>query len=197
MPGKRFFATKSDMESGLRAFETQWKVKYVRAGLRPTLDIETYYSALKLPDLGCAAAGDVSINTGYYVLPLEVNIVVEHVLQYDGEILYRANHKDNPFAFLFRPGGWYEDKYWHDSRVMIGGDMGTVSAAEDAQACYRAFARAFSKGFTTIPDVWHQKWSVGPEALTLLDAGVRLITRNLSAPGTHRDLKRHYNPQTI
>ncbi|MCW3094682.1 MAG: hypothetical protein JWL77_300 [Chthonomonadaceae bacterium] len=196
MPGKRFFATTADMEPGISAFEAQWKVKYVRTGLRPSLDIETYYSALNLPDLGFAVAGDVSSNTGYYVLPIEANIVVEHVLQRDGEILYRANEKDNPSAFLFRPGGWYEDKHWYDGRL-IGGGMGTLSAAEDAQAYYRAFARAFTKGFTTIPDVWNQKWSVGPEAVVLLDTGVRLITRNLSAPGVHRDLKRSYNPQAM
>ena len=183
------------MEPGISAFEAKWKVKYVRTGLQPSPDIETYYSALNLPGLGFAAAGDVSSNTGYYVLPIEADVVVEHVLQHDGQILHRANQKDNPSAFLLRPGGCYEDKRWHDGRVLIGGDMGTLSTAEDAHTYYRAFARAFTKGFTTISDVWNQKWSVGPEALILLDTGVRLITRNLSAPGTHRDLKRPDNPR--
>jgi hypothetical protein len=100
------------------------------------------------------------------------------------------NKKNNPSAFLFRPGGWYEDKYWHDGSVLIGGDMGTLSTAEDAQTYYRAFARAFTKGFTTILDIRKQEWSVGPGAITQLDAGVRLITRNLSAPDTYGDLKR-------
>jgi hypothetical protein len=37
MPGKRFFATKAEMEAGIRAFESNWQVKYVRTGLRPSI----------------------------------------------------------------------------------------------------------------------------------------------------------------
>ena len=99
-------------------------------------------------------------------------------------MLYMVELEQNPSAFLFRPGGWYEN------RVLIGGDMGTLSNSEDVLALYRPFARALTKGFTIIPDVLNYKWRVGPEALTLLDAGVRLITRDLSAPDTYEDLKR-------
>jgi hypothetical protein len=184
MSGKHFFATKADMEPGLRAFEAKWKSKYIETGFRPTPDVEIYYSAFDLPNLGFSIGHSVLVSSEYLVFPVEADVAVRPVQQHNGQVLYLVEGEQNPIAFLYRPGGWYED------RVLIGGDMGTLSRSEDVLAYYRPFARALTKGFTVLPDVLNYKWWVGPEALILLDAGVRLVTRDLHAPDTYEDLKR-------
>jgi len=183
MAGKQFFATKADMEPGLRAFEAQWRVKYVETGFRPSSDVETYDTAFDLPNLGFSAHHSIIVSPEYLMFPKEAGVVTRPVRQHDGKLLYLTEWKENPSAVIFRPGGWY------NNQALIGGSMGMYSSSEDVLAYYRPFARALAKGFTVLPDVLRYKWWVGPEALTLLDAGVRLVTRDLHMPNTY-DLKR-------
>lgn len=186
MPTKNFFATKADMEPGLRAFEAKWKeqIKYVKTGFRSTPDTETYYSAFDIPNLGFSAGHAIIVNPQYLVLPLETEVVIEPVRQQDGRMLYLVEWKQNPSAFIFRPGGWYENQ------VLIGGYIGTWGRSEDVLVYYSPFARVLTKGFVMLPDVLNYKWWVGPEAVALLNTGIRLITRDLNAPDTYEDLKR-------
>lgn len=110
MSGKHFFATLADMEPGLRTVEGKWRVKYIRSGFHPTPDIDTYYSAFDLPNLGFSAGSAVVLGPEYYIFPREVKVVVEPVRQHDGQMLYMVEWEQNPSAFLFRLGGWYENR---------------------------------------------------------------------------------------
>jgi hypothetical protein len=55
---------------------------------------------------------------------------------------------------------------------------------------YRIYVRYVTKGFVALKDWRGIKWWVGPEALKLLDDGVRLITSARHAPDTFEDLHR-------
>ncbi len=145
MSGKQFFATKTDMEPGLRTFETKCKVKYVRQNSHTSPDLETYYSAFDIPTLGHTPSRWVAGNPAYLILPIEIEVIVQHTVQDDRENWYRPKWEQNP-GILFRPGGWYEDN------VLMGGDTGITFASEVIYAYWRVFNRSLTKGFTVIPD---------------------------------------------
>lgn len=183
MSAKGFFATKADMEPGLRAFEAKCKMKYVRQNSQTSPELETYYSAFDIPTLGLATSRLTAGNDAYLMLPIDAEVIVKHTVQTNGEHWYKPHWDQNP-GILFRPGGWYGDD------VLMGGDVGITSTSEAIYAYWRVLGRALTKGFTVIPDLLNYKWWVGPEALVCLDKGIRLVTRTLDAPDTIEDLRR-------
>ena len=184
MPARNFFSTKTDIEPGLRLIDQKLKVKYIERGLHSSPDCVVYYSALDLPNLGLVASCAASGNPQYLVLPVETEIVIEPVKQFDGTTLYWTGFELNRDAFWFRPGGW------HGNAALLGGDIAMLRSSDKVYSYYRPFAQALTKGFVTMLDALRYKWYVGPEALSLLNQGIRLITRDASAPGTSEDLKR-------
>ena len=183
MSGKGFFATKADLEPGLRAFEAKCKVKYVRQNSQTTPDLETHFSAFDIPTLGHTPSRFVAGNPAYLIVPADAEVIVKHIVQDDGENWYRPEWEQNS-GILFRPGGWYGDN------VLMGGDTGITFASEVIYGYWRVLNRTLTKGFTVIPDYMNYKWWVGPEALACLDAGGRLVIRDLDAPDTAEDLKK-------
>lgn len=188
MPLKLIFATKSDLEPGLRAIEARFPLKYVRAGFWRTPEYKAYTSALDIPELEKADHYIVDALQKYLVMLRSAEIFVRSSPQDAGGIHYMIEQERNPQAFTFQSGGWYEGK-------LMGGFIYTsqVNPPEVIDLC-RHFIRTVTKGFVKLIGYYDRgyrsPWWVGPEALCLLDSGVRLVTYEAGEQYAYLDLKR-------
>jgi hypothetical protein len=188
MPTKLIFATKSDLEPGLRAIEARFPLKYVRAGFWRTPEYTAYTSALDIAELETANDHIVAALQGYLVMLRSAEIFVRSSPQDAGGIHYMIEREHNPQAFIFKPGGWYEGK-------LMGGFIYTsqVNPPEVVELC-RHFIRTVTKGFVKLLGYYDRgyrsPWWVGPEALRALDSGVRLVTYDAQEQYAYLDLKR-------
>jgi hypothetical protein len=84
MPNSRqthIFATRSDLDGGLRAIEAKLELKYARCGLLYGPMFEQYFSLLEWKDLGKNAAGDHVTGPRFLVVLRSYEIKLEAVLQ--------------------------------------------------------------------------------------------------------------------
>jgi hypothetical protein len=185
------FATREDLEPGLRLFESQHRVKYVaqfrystNARGEPIVvphtspDFQEYDSLLSVPFLGVNRTADHN-GDQYLVTNADVDIPIEGVVQRKGGIHYFIAPNLNFGCFGFQPGGRYQDQY------LICGHIGTTSQHPDSLPLYREFTKAVTKGFKKIGS-----YKVGPEAQRLMDQGFRMITISVRSPPEY-DLKRN------
>jgi hypothetical protein len=75
------FATRSDLEPGIRAFESRSAVKYVRRALYNGPTFEQYFSLLDWEGLGRNRTGDHATGPCFLVLKRDVQVNVETVPQ--------------------------------------------------------------------------------------------------------------------
>ncbi len=193
MSCRGFFATRADLEPGIRAIETRYPLKYVRDSSWDTSDISIYSSALDIPDLGTATSrylyGDV-----IWIMPASAELVIQPVPQSAGGIRYFFHRQDNLSAFILWPGGWYEGK-------LLGGGTCPDDRINppEIMTLQQEFARAITKKFVKILGVNNGRnrhpWYVGPEALRALDAGTRLVTYDIAERYAPLDLKRPEKPE--
>lgn len=81
------FATRSDLQGGLRNFEAKMDVKYVRCDLYHGPVYEQYLSLLDWADLGQNITGDHISGSQFLVIPRDLKINVEPVPQVVGSEL--------------------------------------------------------------------------------------------------------------
>ena len=186
------FATRTDLVTGLRVIESQKRLKYValyryssRSKGTPIVvphkspEFEEYDSLLSVPSLGVNVTGDHNSGDHYLIVTAETQVRIESVLQREGGVHYFVNQLLNPISITFLPGGLYQSGY------MICGHIGTISEHPESIEMYKAFSRALTKGFKKVGN-----YKVGPEALRLMDQGIRMITIGIDEPPKY-DLKRN------
>jgi hypothetical protein len=164
---KDIFATRADLIPGLESIESKHNLQYVLFGMFKSSTIAPIFSALEIEDLGIAHHGDCNHEKSYIVADAATEIKLEKVHQRNGGVLYSVGLVVNPAAFVFRPGGMFED------RCLIGGHIGTATGDPTSIALWRAFVREVIRGFTRI-----HSYYIGPEALRLLDEGMRLTAKS-------------------
>jgi hypothetical protein len=86
----------------------------------PSPDIQ-FYKSETLPELGVASTGVLVLEPFYVVCALSLHPQVREVLLNSGERRYFADPDLNKDAFVFRPGGIYNSKYF------IIGEISTIS----------------------------------------------------------------------
>lgn len=172
MRGRRkfLFATRNDLEPGIRAFEAKRSVKYMETGLFETFPTEVYSSLLEVPDLGIAKYGQAPLEACYLVLDASTEVRIREVPQRRGGVRYALDAVANPKSINFRPGGMYQD------RCLIMGEITTMPDDPTSIELYRLFVREVTKGFVQV-----QECRIGPEAFRLLESGMRL-TQDVRAP---------------
>jgi hypothetical protein len=188
---KHIFATRSDLEPGLSLIDSQRQLKYVALCLysatsRGTFivvphkspEFESYTSLLGVDRLGINLTGQHVTGEDYLVLDSGKELEIEAVPQRKGGVHYFAGQLLNPSSICFAPGGLYQNQ------CLISGRIATISEDLESIKLYREFTRAVTKGFNKVGNYY-----VGPEALRLLDQGMRLITMGMDEPIEY-DLKR-------
>lgn len=170
MPGKRIgiFATKNDLESGLKRFEDVRNVKYILRGLFDTQELHEFQTFGEIPNLGISESGSETLAPNYMIMDTDSNINVREVPQRRGGIKYAIDQLENKESLNFKPSGIYENNF------LISGEF-SPGISEKAIELYEQFRKTFLKGFVVV-----KSYRVGPEALKLLDEGIPL-TRNYKA----------------
>lgn len=175
MRGRRkfLFATRNDLEPGIRAFEAKRAVKYMleyspEIGLFETYPTEVYYSLLDVPDLGIAKYGR-SPGDRYLIMDASTEVLVREIPQRRGGVRYDL--EADPISLLFSPGGIYQES------ALIVGELWPCSDEPAAIELYRLFAREVTRGFTVVGRIYR----CGPEAIQFARTGIRL-THDVRSP---------------
>lgn len=176
-----FYATRADLEPGIRAMESIRSLKYVERGLFPDATPRTLGSALSIPNLGLSNTGDLNLNPFYLVLDSELPIEIRTVPQRRGGVMYAIDEVSNPTAMILAPGGLHEENC-----IIVGQAM--ASSDNRSQQVYRRLVSCLVRGFMKV-DVYY----VGPEALRLWREGARL-THSEKRPIEY-DLRLRRRPQ--
>ncbi|MFC5530164.1 hypothetical protein [Cohnella yongneupensis] len=162
-----FFATKSDIMSGLQKIEGEYSLKYVRSGLFDNEDVKIYSSALEIEELGYNKSGN-GLTHAYLVMDQSTQLNIRNVPQQRGGMKYAIDQLINTESLLFAPGGLYGDGY------LIFGRITTISSLPVGLNFFKEFTKKVTKGFIKIG-----RYYVGPEA-KLLSNERRLITININ-----------------
>jgi hypothetical protein len=172
------FATRSDLEQGLRVFEAEVGVKYVRCDLYYGPTFEQYFSLLDWEGLGSNNTGDHITGPCFLALKRDVQVNAEAVPQNAtpsaavGKVRYDVNQKLNPDSVSFLPGGIFNDQ-----RVLVCGHIGTASGSPISLSLYKTFVKAITKGFEKVG-----AYRVGRKAASLMHEGYRMVTIGINSP---------------
>jgi len=160
---KNLFATRGDLEPGLADAERSRELRHV--------------SLAGMEGLGISRTGN-HLEPSYLVAPRNVAVAARAVPQRKGGVLFALDQMENPSTFVFQPGGIFEQQ------CLVAGHIGTIHEDPIGKELLQDFSRAVTRGFKKVRSYW-----VGPEALTLLDSGVRLVTISAKEPSEY-DLSR-------
>lgn len=171
------FATRKDLEPGIRRIERRRALKYALCGMPNAPDVRTWRSLLDLETLGKAAAGNQSHCERILVLEANAELRIRRVAQASGGTRYAVDQLENPISIVFQLGGIFQGGF------LICGHIGTASNNPDAVQLFREFSTSLTDGFQK-----HGDYFVGKEAVEFQRSGVRLITMHI-AESREYDLK--------
>ena len=171
-----FYATAPDLGSVLADLEEIRSIQYVQTGLFKERAQRTYASFKEIPNFGRATNPAAIANPAYLVSVQGTEIHCREVPQRTGEIFFAVDQVVNPKTIHLQPGGAF------GPTVILCGTVGTISQSTESKNLYKLAAKEFRKYFVRC-----QKYLVGPVALEMCRAGVRL-TIGAASP-TDFDLK--------
>jgi len=172
-----FFATRDDLLCLLGEVELKWRIHYTEAGMFETPEIIVYCSSPHIPQLGITHWGTTITGLFYLIADAATSFKVRPVPQRRGGIRYAMDQKENPDTVTFFPGGRY------DNETVIAGNFSTCTNSQVSADLMQAIARLVRKKWTKI-----KSYSVGPEAMAILESGGRL-TADIRSPREY-DLKK-------
>ena len=158
------FATRADLEPGVRAIESVRKLQYVLCGLFDSAALTAHGSLLEAEDLGVNRTGQHITGPCYLVADALRRIEVRVVPQRRGGTKYAVDQLDNPGSITILPGGLYQN-------CLLAGQIGTIGTDDVALTLFRDYSQEVTRGFKKV-----KEYRVGPEAVKLLDRGTRLTT---------------------
>lgn len=165
-----FYATAADLESLLRAIQTEHDIFFVQAGLFES-PIQDCRKTLLDSNLGIATKGDSNHEDTYLISESGISIQNRTVPQHGGGIKYAIDQMINPKTLVFRPGGVFGDN------IVIAGYVGTVSQDAASTSLFKLFSKEINRQFVKI-----KSFHVGKEAYECLKNGWRLTTGEKSPP---------------
>lgn len=172
LKGRRlFFATRGDLVPGLRAAERAIAVQYVLAEMRDD-DAFTVIDALSdNAGLGQAVTDVVISEPRYLIFHRGEAPAPRRVPQKRGGDKYLV--ESSPDCLILRVGGLQAT-----SGALLAGELQEpLDPSGRAIEMFRVFSRELFRGFERVKLYW-----VGPEALSALHAGKRLVTIGINSP---------------
>lgn len=161
-----FFATKSDLSSGLQKIENNLTLKYVQFGLFDSPNPMIYNSAFEICTLGYSITGDTVQDERYLVFNQASSIDIKQIQQRRGGVKYEISQDNNPNSLVFSPGGLYDNDF------IVAGSVSTNSNESETLEVYKKFTSLLTKGFKKVSG---SRYYVGPEAIGLSNVR-RLVT---------------------
>jgi hypothetical protein len=174
-----FFATPSDILPVLKRFEANAPMEYIKMGNDLTPDRRYYLSGDTIPNAGISSDGRGGSGDRYMVTLREdsKDIYVEIDTWDSGEKFWQLRQCDNENTVELALAGLWKD-------MLLPGIMDTMHDTPKAQQLMKWFNAALKKeGFVKIDMHW-----LGPEALAMFKAGVRLPKNAEQSPPAY-DLK--------
>ena len=185
MKVERFFATRSDLLAGAKALEAGLTLRYLRDTNYLDKNIQAFRSLAAIPDLGFVVNRSprfVVIANDDAVRPTRIIEVAPgsrwrrrkwRALAFVASRLgirlpglrrtFEIEHAKHPSSILFSPGGF------HDDTTLVAGELSTLLSGTRSVTLFHLFQKHLLDGF-----VRHRAFSLGPEALDLLQRGNRL-----------------------
>lgn len=161
-----FFGLKEDLLPMLALVESKGALKYVRTGNflgdQVNDSVVTFGAGAELPNLGKATA-DQWTGCDSFLVSDPTTPINLRALQAIGGDRVCLDQLENPDSIVFNPGG-----VWSDD-VVLNGCIGTASESQVSQTLMKRFQAAIKKSFTKV-----KAFYVGPNALKLLESGIRL-----------------------
>jgi hypothetical protein len=167
-----FFATRQDSLDLLLYVEERAPLRYVRWGHYPSPEAPTYETASDIPDLGIARYGRKG-ESRYIVFPPTSALMFDKS-EGAGVVYEPIPRTDSPYVF-FHTGGLFRDE------CLITGYVATASESREGIRLFDRFYRALRTRFVRVGSGYRSL--VGPEALGLLQAGMR-FTDSVTSPRT-------------
>jgi hypothetical protein len=158
-----FYATSSDLSPLLSSLEMQRELQYTLTGLFETDTLKTYLSYANIPDFGRPDHPTAVANQSYLMAIQGTVMRSQLVPQRAGGVRFSVDQRLNADTVVFWPGGLYGND------VLLYGQAGTVSDTITSKNLYGLIAKLFRERFQQV-----EEYLVGPEALDLCKAGVRL-----------------------
>ena len=172
-----FFATRKDSLDVFIEVESARSIHYASAGMFETPETVVYPSALQIPDLGVIRVPDAALGRGLLLADSTTSFTSEPIPQRRGGVRYAVDQATNPDTVDLSPGGQF------DPKTIIAGRLGTSTDSLLSADLLRMIANVVRRRWVKV-----KSYFVGPESLTVLDAGGRLTT-GLRSPGEY-DLRR-------
>src|SRR4029077_6577782 len=135
------FATRHDLEPGIRSIEARRPLKYALCGTSPSADARIWCSVLDVENLGKALKGNQSLCERYLVLQGDAELRIRSVAQSSGGTRHAVDQLHNPVSIVFQPGGTFRAGF------LICGHIGTTSNPPDAVQLFREFSRSVTRKF--------------------------------------------------
>lgn len=152
------FATEGDL-SALIARVSHWRpLKFVRAGLFDEPMIDAFQGPIRPHAFAT-----------YLVLDRDRAVSVRIIPQRNGGKKYAVDQLDNRDSVSLQIGGMIDDDR------LVAGQIGTATNEPSSAEIFSLFARAIEDQFVKI-----KSYYVGPEAMRLLDRGIRLTPTSKS-----------------
>lgn len=169
---RHFYATASDLRPVFAHVEEKIQIQYMLTGLFDRPDHDAYLHGLDLPTLELPLLASSAIaGPCYLVMERSCPVSTRTIHQENGSIKYAIDQLMNPDSVTFLHGGFYS------TDILLYGRVATSSETVVAIRLQRAFLAALAKKFVKV-----KSYFVGPEALTLLNSGIRLAIGGESPP---------------
>jgi hypothetical protein len=205
-----FFATRADLEPGLRRAETELELKYARCGLLYGPVFEQRLSLFDWDELGKNTTGDHMTGPCFLVVKRNTELKLEPIRQRregEGTVRFKtASSNESEFIQTNVAKGterslsdirydlsqklnpdsiiFRPSGIYDGERVVVCGHIATLSKSRIAAGLYRTFVRSVTNTFEKIGS-----YRVGPEAVRLMDEGYRMVTISVGSPREY-DLRR-------
>lgn len=155
-----FFATARDLAFVVKEVSLQRPLSFMVAGLfkeEPTTIAH---------DLNCSVP-----MTAYLVFDRAENVMARRVPQEHGSVMYAIDQMENLHTISLQYGGLVKGPR------LVASQVGTISKSRVSKQVYYLFTSVIRSQFDKI-----QSYYVGPEAILLLDKGIRLTPTIESPP---------------
>ncbi len=170
-PQSHIFATRADMLPGIERLELLRPLNYVLCDEYEEPIPPVYESLSAFDGLGQNKSGKAIGAPAFLVTPRGEATKTQPIQRVGGRPSYAVTQEGNPQSIVVSLSGLY------DADTLVVGKVATISTHPEAARLYKDAVRELTAGFARIG-----MYSVGPDALRMLDDGKRLVTIGVRSP---------------
>jgi hypothetical protein len=137
------FALRPDILALLAEIETIHPIKYTLATRYTGLELDEWFAAEQIPNLGTADSEQTSGCQSFLLTYPSIEIRPRRIRQLNGIVRYDVDQLINPDTVVLTPGGRWKE-------IVIAGRIATTSNTDVAQSIMSSAVRAVRRRFTKV-----------------------------------------------